>query len=1187
MGRTFITRLLAGCLAAFASLAIPGAAHAQTFTNSTPITIPASGTVGRATPYPSAIIVSGIARRIGDVSVTLNGLSHEILQDVDILLVAPDGTRMVLMSDAGSPHVVDTTITLSDQAPTLVPSGPLTSTRYRPTNNDPGGAVDTFPAPAPASVPADAPAPDGTATFASKFGGRNANGTWSLYVADDLLGAAGSIAGGWSLTITQATPATEGQLMISEFRLQDRDEFIEIYNASGTAHVVSALSGTGYGIASSDGVTRCTIPNRTVIPAGGHYLCSSGPTFSLEGYPDACCDGVFLGDYPDDSGIALFNNDTGGASYSFANRIDAVGPATETNTLYKEGSGYFFGRGSSYFALVRRARGGCAGGIPLTCPAVQDYRTMRQMSLTAPLDTNSNAVDFVFVEPNGPTSLGAAGPQSTRSPLVRDGTPNLTMRKLDTCSGNEAGPNFSRSYTPDPAHHSRFGTIDIRRNVYNSTGTTITRLRFRVVDLTTYQAPSGVADLRLLSSPGSLSVAIDGAPCGSETSIVTVRGTTLEEPPFQPNGGGYNSTLTISASSTSFSIPNNSTFAVHFRLGVEQPGVARFCVVPEVLPDAVGEPFCYIGNTEVGTVYTPGDFDNDQIADATLYESGFGLWSVLRSSGGFTSGALVSLGGPGAMPVPGDYDGDNRLDVAVYRPATGEWTVRTSSSDFTRGFSLNLGGPAYTAVPGDYDGDRQTDVAVYHPPSGRWEIVLSSVDFAGTVIRSWGGSAYTPIGGLDFDGDGKADLTLYNETLGTWYVLLSGVNFTTAISKSWGGAGYTLVPGDYDGDGKADYAVYNRNTGVWSALRSSTGYTSSLTVSYGGPGYIPIPADYDGDGRIDVAVYRPQTNAFVALTSSSAYALGSAIVRTFGLGREVPVTSAVLPHATRELDAGDFDGDFASDMTVYNTTSGTWSILRSSSGFASGTNIGWGGTGYTAAPGDYDGDGRLDLGVYHGSTGTWLVLLSASNYTTTLVRSSGGAGWEPVPGDYDGDGKTDLVVYNTTTGQWFGLKSSTSYTTTVNASWGGTGYTAAPGDFDGDGRQDLAVYQASTGTWAMLTSSSNYTASITRNLGGAADVPVQADYDGDGITDFAIYHPSTGLWTMLRSATGHMFWYTVSHGGAGATPVAGDWDGDGRADVGVYTTAGSWTILLSSRNYMTPMARSWGGPGSVPLPRFQ
>ena len=128
--------------------------------------------------------------------------------------------------------------------------------------------------------------------------------------------------------------ATAGQLKISEFRLRGpngaNDEFIEIYNHSGSDHTVAALSGTGYGVAASDGVTRCSIPNGTIIPDRGHYLCVNSNGYSLGSYPagngtTATGDATYTTDIPDNAGIALFNNNTGGGSCVLANRLDAVG----------------------------------------------------------------------------------------------------------------------------------------------------------------------------------------------------------------------------------------------------------------------------------------------------------------------------------------------------------------------------------------------------------------------------------------------------------------------------------------------------------------------------------------------------------------------------------------------------------------------------------------------------------------------------------------------------------------------------------------------------------------------------------------------------------------------------------------------------------------------------------------------
>ena len=43
-----------------------------------------------------------------------------------------------------------------------------------------------------------------------------------------------------------------------------------------------------------------------------------------------------------------------------------------------------------------------------------------------------------------------------------------------------------------------------------------------------------------------------------------------------------------------------------------------------------------------------------------------------------------------------------------------------------------------------------------------------------------------------------------------------------------------------------------------------------------------------------------------------------------------------------------------------------------------------------------------------------------------------------------------------------------------------------------------------------------------------------------------------------------------------------DWDGDRCADIGVYSAAGTWSILLSTGGYATSLSKSWGGAGYVP-----
>ncbi len=141
-----------------------------------------------ANPYPSTITASGLGSSITNVTVTLTGLNHTFPNDVDIMLVGPGGQSAVLMSDVGgSTDAVNANVTFSD-AGAPFPAAVVTGT-FVPTNSGPG---DVFPAPAPAS--------GGSAL--SVFNGTNGNGTWSLYVVDDLGGDVGTITGGWSIDIT-------------------------------------------------------------------------------------------------------------------------------------------------------------------------------------------------------------------------------------------------------------------------------------------------------------------------------------------------------------------------------------------------------------------------------------------------------------------------------------------------------------------------------------------------------------------------------------------------------------------------------------------------------------------------------------------------------------------------------------------------------------------------------------------------------------------------------------------------------------------------------------------------------------------------------------------------------------------------------------------------------------------------
>src|SRR5205085_744937 len=299
--------------------------------------------------------------------------------------------------------------------------------------------------------------------------------------------------------------------------------------------------------------------------------------YSLGTYPagndgvnptNATPDATYTTDIPDNAGIALFNSTT---TFTLANRLDAVGSTSEANTTYKEGTGY-----------------------PALSPSSINYTFYRDLNNATgtPKDTDNNATDFIFADTQGtgglgpPQRLGAPGPENLTGPVQRNSTIKLSL--IDPgCSGNGSvdvngvpnglQPNAcarQRDTTSDPANNSTFGTLSIRRKVTNNTGAPMTRLRFRIVDITTFPAPSGTADLRVRTSATYTANLVGGG-------TVQVLGLTLEQansPNNQPNGGGFNSSLAVGTITLATPLGAGNSINVHFLLGVQQSGTYRFFV---------------------------------------------------------------------------------------------------------------------------------------------------------------------------------------------------------------------------------------------------------------------------------------------------------------------------------------------------------------------------------------------------------------------------------------------------------------------------------------------------------------------------------------------------------------------------------------------------------------------------------
>ncbi|TQK72853.1 hypothetical protein [Nocardioides sp. SLBN-35] len=186
-----------GGLAGLAT-AHPAQAAVRTVTHPAPVVVP------DASITTATLDVTNLPGVITDVDVTLNNVVHTWPRDLDIYLQAPGSSRVVrLMSDAcgtSATPLAGAFLTIDDDAGTTMPTNAACPTgTYKPSEYEP--ANDTLPA--------------GT-TFADRlsvFDGGNANGTWTLYAADDLGVYTGQLTGGFSLTI--ATDDAPGETTIT------------------------------------------------------------------------------------------------------------------------------------------------------------------------------------------------------------------------------------------------------------------------------------------------------------------------------------------------------------------------------------------------------------------------------------------------------------------------------------------------------------------------------------------------------------------------------------------------------------------------------------------------------------------------------------------------------------------------------------------------------------------------------------------------------------------------------------------------------------------------------------------------------------------------------------------------------------------------------------------------------------
>jgi subtilisin-like proprotein convertase family protein len=149
--------------------------------------------ISSSTEYPTSITIDGRLRKIRDVNLRITNLDHARPDDLELLLVGPEGQTAIVLADVGGTTLItDVTLNLDDEAAAPLPDEtPLQSGSFRPTNAT--GAAIAFNAPAPAA--------NANAAL-SVFDGTDPNGTWRLFAQDDDAPTGIGFFDSWELEIT-------------------------------------------------------------------------------------------------------------------------------------------------------------------------------------------------------------------------------------------------------------------------------------------------------------------------------------------------------------------------------------------------------------------------------------------------------------------------------------------------------------------------------------------------------------------------------------------------------------------------------------------------------------------------------------------------------------------------------------------------------------------------------------------------------------------------------------------------------------------------------------------------------------------------------------------------------------------------------------------------------------------------
>jgi len=559
----------------------------------------------------------------------------------------------------------------------------------------------------------------------------------------------------------------------------------------------------------------------------------------------------------------------------------------------------------------------------------------------------------------------------------------------------------------------------------------------------------------------------------------------------------------------------------YFGPGAHRLSLAAVTFLLALAVDVAAQPISF-ARTDVPSVsgaraIATEDFNRDGWPDIAHANTGRNSVTVLlnRAGAGFAPAIDLPVGvGPFDLTTA-DFNRDGIPDLAVANADGNSITVLLGKGDgtFSRADIAAAGQNPRGITAGDVNKDGKPDL-IY---SGYASDVVQVLVGDGTGRFTKGAavvSAFRSPQGLatgDFNHDGHLDIAVADASAVGLRILFGngGTAFTVRTIGRESNLN-VLVTGDFNHDGWLDVAAAST---VWSTVAVYQGTAGGLVLTQ--PAAVgPSPrglavADVNDDGLPDVVTANRSSSTVSVLLGDQAHP-----------GSFLPAQDVAAGAGSRDVVAGDFDGDGIVDLATGNEYASGATLLSNTTTFARaayafrpttrGSGTFWGALTHSLWPADFDGDGRVDLAT-----------ASSDLSGVTVVLATGAAIALPVPlgvravaaADFNRDGNADVLYASAPSPATIGVYAGNGHGQFTAGAVTGIPWASefffpsfAVGDLDRDGSPDLAfvAYDARKRTYVLqlMCGRADGTFEVTSQIDVHSDAtPALADVDRDGKLD--------------------------------------------------------------------------------------